>query len=451
MKKILIPIVLLIEITATCASIVWFIIARDWSSFLAACTALSTLIVTLLNWFPPSQKFSLFPQKTNSNQQQLPKNHIIAEFFEEYYKNVGLHIFQRVGIKYPVFYTSCPPEQEENLNSILDENLTEEQISKNFVIDGEKYFVALETSGLKVHRGTTYVMEKVDISNADSKIKIHSRLGMYEDMLRTCDVLRNETDKIFKKKIWSYGNYEALKSKLKLRNKYSRFVANPFLDGKGRSATLGILTLIVYRDEDLEEHKLPTTYRAVLARRSKLCATYPGFYHVIPSFVFQPSVGFYKEEYDVVLNIYREYMEELFGLPEAESNPGIMYAKWIYHLDEVKDIRSLIDSSDENLKAKFYLTGYAMSAFDLRPQICTLLIIHDPNWLRRQKFRYNWEWETPKEQLNQGGRILKPIDIMQSENDISKILNNIDLVPEAAVVFWLGVDKAKKEIERLSS
>jgi len=143
-------------------------------------------------------------------------------------------------------------------------------------------------------------------------------------------------------------------------------------------------------------------------------------------------------------------MEELFGPPEAESNPGIMYSKWIYHIDEVKDLKSLIDSSDEGLKAKLYLTGYAMSALDLRPQICTLLIIHDPNWLRRQKFKYNWEWETPKEQLSQGSRVLKPIDIMQSENDISKILSTVDLVPEAAVAFWLGVDRAKSEMEHLS-
>jgi hypothetical protein len=39
---------------------------------------------------------------------------------------------------------------------------------------------------------------------------------------------------------------------------------------------------------------------------------------------------------------------------------------------------------------------------------------------------------------------------MQSENDISKILNTVDLVPEAAVAFWLGVDRAKSEMEHLS-
>jgi hypothetical protein len=450
MKKTLMQIVFLIEIIAICVSIVWFVMTGSWSAFLAICTTTGTLIVTSLNWLPLPQKFSSLFRRTKNNQQQLPKGHIIAEFFEEYYKNAGLNIFQRAGIKYPVFYTSCPSEQEQNPNSILDENLIEEQISKNFVIDSKKHFVALEASGLKVRRGTTYVMEKVSISGPDSKIKIRSRLGMYEDMLRTCDVLREETEKVFEKKTWSYANYETLKSKLKLRNKYSQFVANPYLDGKGRSATLGILTLIVFRDEDIEEHKTPTAYRAVLVRRSKLCATYPGYYHVAPSFVFQPSVGFYKEEYDVVLNIYREYMEELFGLPEAESNPGIMYSKWIYHQDEVKDLKSLIDSSDESIKANLYLTGYAMSALDLRPQICTLLIIHDPGWLRRQKFKYNWEWETPKEQLSQGINVLKPIDITQSESEISKILNSIDLIPEAAVAFWLGVDRAKKEIKHLT-
>ena len=111
MKKILMPIVLLIEIIATCASIVWFIKAGDWSSFLAICTAIITLIVTVADGFSPTQKFSLFPQKTKTNQQQLPKSHIIAEFFEEYYKSAGLTIFQRLGIKYPVFYAPCPPEQ----------------------------------------------------------------------------------------------------------------------------------------------------------------------------------------------------------------------------------------------------------------------------------------------------------------------------------------------------
>jgi hypothetical protein len=231
-------------------------------------------------------------------------------------------------------------------------------------------------------------------------------------------------------------------------------VADPLVDASGRCAALGILTLVVYADESVRNGTVSPTYKALLVQRSEYCATYPGYYHVVPSGVLQPFTANYVVEFDVVRSVYREYAEELFGSEEAQRNVGVVSPDWIYGLKVVQDLESLLRTPKGGRGAQLLLTGYATSAVDLRPQICTLLLITDPQWCRNPGFKFNWEWASFSQQMEQvsqddkatSTRILTPVDINQPETAIMSALSEVDVVPEAFAAFWLGVDKAKRII-----
>jgi hypothetical protein len=48
--------------------------------------------------------------------------------------------------------------------------------------------------------------------------------------------------------------------------------------------------------------------------------------------------------------------------------------------------------------------------------------------------------------MSQGERVLKPINILRTEEVILKSLEEVKVVPEAMVALWLGINKAKKLI-----
>lgn len=89
---------------------------------------------------------------------------------------------------------------------------------------------------------------------------------------------------------------------------------------------LSISTLIVFNDSK--------TYRALLRTRSGKTAVHSDLYHVVPSFIFQPVSGYLKEEYSIRHNIFREYLEEVFSVPEAEHASGELTYDYFYdHLE----------------------------------------------------------------------------------------------------------------------
>jgi len=95
--------------------------------------------------------------------------------------------------------------------------------------------------------------------------------------------------------------------------------------------------------------------------------------HVVPSAHFDPIIDI-REEADVEHLIISEYASELFGRKLREVHAPYE----VEHFPEVRFLRQLLEEGG----AQLILTGLGFDLLRLRPEICTLLVIHDEKWKR---------------------------------------------------------------------
>ncbi|MCS7041242.1 MAG: hypothetical protein NZR01_00445 [Bryobacteraceae bacterium] len=153
--------------------------------------------------------------------------------------------------------------------------------------------------------GQVYLMRRIRLRPA---LQIDCRPGWYFDSMNTCEKLERE----------------------------GRFLAAPpppalWRNGAGRSAAVGISTVVAWRESD--------QWMALAGRvKAKSMPQRAGRIHVAPSGMFAPP-------YSITANVRRELEEETgLGLP-----PGALR-----------------------------LTGVAVNLRNLRPEICTLLVVERP-------------------------------------------------------------------------
>lgn len=135
---------------------------------------------------------------------------------------------------------------------------------------------------------------------------------------------------------WYFGSLNT-SERLELEGRYRRCPApdRRGLDGAGRTAAIGISTVVAWREGG--------AWRALAAPlRARTMPHRTGLLHVVPSGMFAPP-------YSVIENVRREFKEEL----------GV-------DLDPLR----------------LRLTGVAVHAFNQRPEICTALLLrHKPQVL----------------------------------------------------------------------
>ncbi|SNQ59814.1 conserved hypothetical protein [Candidatus Methanoperedens nitroreducens] len=119
----------------------------------------------------------------------------------------------------------------------------------------------------------------------------------------------------------------------------------------------------------------------------------------------------------------------------------------------LKILRKLI----ENNEAELFFTGVAVNLLNLRPEICTLLLIKSPEWYKLQsqdmatkieklkKISYNKEFVRFTEVKDKNDFIYK-VEYIEDENEL---LNSYSfypnkMVPPGAAAFWLGYDLIKE-------
>lgn len=351
----------------------------------------------------------------------------LFDFLQEYY---SVPLLSRAGITYPVFCTACTNRQGKDVDSILGDLSTDK--FQQFIIDQQDYLKTLRHLGKALWNGRTYIMERATIAET---ITIDCNLGWYFDAMTSCDILEWELLEIMTKVNCNRYDFRSVKSELKLRNEYQAKVSDPIHQGLGRSAMISISTLIVYNDGE--------TYRGLLLPRSGKTAAHANLYHVVPSAIFQPEFGYPEEEFSVSLGFFREYLEEVFGEKEMEASSGELAASTVYEHEKSKELLAAIE---EGL-AELLLTGFAMNLLNLRPEICTVLIVYDPTWWK-QKISPNWEFLKPRELFKQKRDVIAPIDILREDQEIAVDLNRIrgTFVPPGSAAFWLGIDTIRRLI-----
>ena len=220
-----------------------------------------------------------------------------------------------------------------------------------------------------------------------------------------------------------------------LRTAYHRQVPPDvaLLRGVGRSAAIGIGTLTVFNDGDV--------YRAILAKRSQSTALDSNMFHVLPAMMFEPTTAVFADqrEWSVKHQIFREILEELFGLTE-ESAPK----RWNYFYDHpaLRYLLGLLETG----KAKLRVTGLILNLLTLRPEISALLLIHDPGWYARITAKdSDMPFQTADETLGDSV-VMAPIT-----TDESFLTNfppdlHLSMPAQATATLWLGIEQARREI-----
>lgn len=337
-------------------------------------------------------------------------------------KLYGVPVYTRANIQHPIVHYAPDPEQVDHIDSVIGRLSAETPTAFGFYDHG--YLQTLQNSGRHLFNGVTFALRQVRFA----PLQLDFHYGNYFDMLATCGALEHEMrDAVASKLI-----------RLPARSQYHREISHnaALMTGSGRSAAVGGACLTVFNHDG--------TYKAMLARRSAKNATDPGFFHLLPAFIFQPR-QYPAQPHETLFSyhIYREYLEELFAMPDAISpTPAASPQTWFDHPAYLY-LQQLIQAGSAGL----YFTGVALNLLTLRPEICALLLIHEPAWYTRitapdSDMPLNADAET------QQGIALVPID--SDAALLASLPPHVHTImpPQAVVALWEGVDTARRLIQR---
>lgn len=328
----------------------------------------------------------------------------------------GDKLFVRNGERYPVMVFPSEQAQHDVVDSILTPDDPREFVDpETFPIYDADHLAELRRTR-DVTNGMSYVLHRLSFD----PLTVEARLGHYYDMLATCDALDQE--------LRSYARGE--QDGLPHREQFHAAITpeEALYSGAGRCAIIGVATLTVFNHE--------RTYKAIVAKRSNRLAVGAGLYHVVPAFVFQPSgpEAFYSAEWSLKHQILREFGEELFAMPEFAEWDGVTIANYFYDEPPVHELLTMLD----NGHAALHLTGVAMNLLTLRAEICTLLVIHDPDWYARWKDELRAALFTERQET-----LYVPVD------DTSALPDNLpmQMTPHGAAALWMGIDRVKELVQ----
>jgi hypothetical protein len=183
--------------------------------------------------------------------------------------------------------------------------------------------------------GETFELAQVD--EVTSGYLLRCRKGRYFPAAATCDVLIDEFINTHSRNPNMGVRFSALPRREWLRDNAG--VPNIVFSGNRRAAAIGVSTLVVFFDAETKR------YRFFMHPRSKHVQVYQHLYHVIPSAMFQPLVASEgdEDEFNLELNIFREFYEELYNAKEAKRRRGEVNAGWILNRRPVVRLREMLE------------------------------------------------------------------------------------------------------------
>lgn len=369
------------------------------------------------------------PRKRWDEYQNASQDPNFLSFICELYRSKA-SLLEAEDYEYPCSILPAPSSQVSNVNSILDQKLTDlpacEPVS-------EYHKAVLE---LTSHVGQNRANEAkfAMVQTTAEPLRISCGVGDYFAALDTCDVLKLEAQMAWVDSRGEIANDANPLGNLPLRARLHASCDNDPLHRSGtRCAAVAVSTLICYLDD--------SGYRCLLHRRSreKKLAADPDLFHVIPAAMFEPDPWDREEPYDVYENILREYLEEVYDIKKPEACP--QDRNWYRSVDLVRELDEMIQ---DGKKASLYLTGLTINLLNLRPEICTLLVIRDLQWRDKSLFRRSkQQWEYDQDGATK-------VSIADSDTKILSRARGFvapgKIVPPGAAAFWLGVRLARTVI-----
>jgi hypothetical protein len=320
--------------------------------------------------------------------------------------------YQRHGMSHPLAFFPPQAFQVEDIDSILG-HLSDEPIERDdMAVYNYGFLHSLQNSGRNLFNGVTFSYKRL----REKPLRIDAALGHYFDMIATCAAMEGETYDVM-----SQGDIRfPLRSQYMLKHRGKEAV----LSGKGRSAAIGGVMLVVFKHEG--------QYKAIVSQRTAAHATDPDKLHLLPAFIFQPMGDKPAEEWSFKHHLYREYLEELFGMEEGHAEMASHPA--------LADLQAM----EADGRAYMRLTGITISLFTLRPEISAMLLIKDESWWEdAQSGKRGYQFNMPE---SRGNPLLVPIE--SDESALAALPENyfLKIVPVAITALWQGIDAARELI-----
>jgi len=335
----------------------------------------------------------------------------LTDFLAGYY---GVDLYTHHDLEHPVLFYPAARSQQDDVDSVLGTPPSQVLARDDLYIYDEDYLDTLREGNAHLFNGTTFAMERI----RTQPLHIDGVLGKYYDTLATCYALETEL-------------LEALDTtldRLPIRARLHRALParECLTSGAGRSAAIGGAGLVIFNDG--------RQYQAILSQRTRRHATRPDSYHVLPAFIFQPvSASGRESEWSIRHHFYREWLEELFGMDESGAVD-------IYRHPALVDLLTM----QANQQAGLYLSGVAVNLLTLRPEICLVLVIHDPGWWHRVNAPDSaYQIVTPEAR---GNIIRAPIATDEGLLDALPERDITRFVPQAIPALWEGVAIARERI-----
>jgi len=323
-------------------------------------------------------------------------------------------------LTYPFVAFLPQPEQIHDLDSVLGDAPKQVLTQDDMAFYNQAFLQTLKNSGRKLFNGTTYIQKRI----RRKPLRVSGEFGKYFDMMATCAALDQELKDAADSKLLRVPSRSQLHRHLP--------ADQAMINGSGRSAAIGVACLTIFNHEG--------TYKAILARRSAQAATDPLHFHVLPAFIFQPSDehGHFPEEWSVEHQVYREYLEELFGMDEVAPDRY----DYFYEHPAMQHLQNLIAAGE----AELYLTGIAINLLTLRPEICVLLLIHTPEWYPTITAPDSHIPMNTHAEAHGGTVELVPIDTDENLLNALPPDLHLNMPPQGLAGLWLGVDQARRNI-----
>ncbi|MBK9944248.1 MAG: hypothetical protein IPP13_21820 [Kouleothrix sp.] len=298
----------------------------------------------------------------------------LYEFLAELYYD--LDILTGPDGPFPVGILNIKDAARETPDTLLGHLL---QRSEEIKVKEPRILEALKRRGANIWNGKTFSLESLTLDLEGNVNKINASIGSYFNMVSSADYLEFE----------AFAAIESLDANIALddlpaRQKALSLERTPsecLRHGGGVDSAIAISTLVVYLREG--------RYWLLCEVRSKKVAVHSDLYHVLPSLMFQPVTGSseasLKTEWSITHNIYREYLEELFSVPEVRSIKKEIAPDFFYKQPNLLYLQNLIRAGTAQLRG----IAVAFNLLNHRPEICTLLLINDESWYTDQKDIFN--------------------------------------------------------------
>lgn len=330
-----------------------------------------------------------------------------CEYLQEYY---GLDFFtDTMEGKIPVFtlpYSRM--ECESAKESIRDFDILGNKDKVNFEFSAKnhqnyknrkyyKQYHYLVGSKIKAPDRPGFMLNQLECDEKGKMVRFSGYVGTYAENVYSNHVLEYELFKLYKKR---KKGYHYLIGKSVIRNSMHESVCYPkgtleykesmrksLCSGEARNSLLSVQMLVLIKNGN--------DYDIKIIQRSRDVAVAPERFQLVPSGGFEimnDSCSGYsnyeiEDNYSAGCAVFREYLEEIFGIEEFEGKGIGSVNEVLLKEEKILFINKLIKEG----KADFRFLGSVMDLAGLRHELSFLLVIHDEKYNESNKFLGNEE------------------------------------------------------------